>query len=140
MFGEGADPELRKVYMQNMKLLLSDFVMSMLIGVVACGILGDWADDEIKEAKKSRDFSDAMMATFASLIHKTFKYSSNDFFWVNAIFDISMDWNPISIAYLGRTFNEILDLVMGDNTFTDTIINSFSAARQVRPLFYCIEE
>lgn len=140
MFGEGADPELRKVYMQNMKLLLSDFVMSMLIGVAACGMLGDWADDEIKEAKKSRDFLDSMMATFANLVHKTFKYSSNDFFWVNAIFDISMDWNPISVAYLGRTFSEILDLVMGENTFTDTIINSFSAARQVRPLFYCIEE
>ena len=95
------DENLRKAYQSNIKLLVCDLIMWALIGGAAT-LLGDWSDDEQKEAKKSGHFEDAAYAAWVGLIHKTVYNSSLDFAWWNSIFEISMDWNPMAIAYVGN--------------------------------------
>ena len=133
------DENLRKAYQSNIKLLVCDLIMWALIGGAAT-LLGDWSDDEQKEAKKSGHFEDAAYAAWVGLIHKTVYNSSLDFAWWNSIFEISMDWNPMAIAYVGNEAKAIGNFVTGDASFADTIVKSFSAARQVRPIFTFLDQ
>lgn len=138
-FGEDADPELKQVYLANIKLLITDLVMWGVIGMGATTMLEDWADDEEKEAKKSGHMADAIDATWAKFIHRTIKSSGLDFAWWHAIFDISMDWNPMSISYLANEIAILSNFIFGDEEFSDVVVKSFSAARQVRPIIDCIK-
>ena len=112
--------------------------MWSIIGGAAV-LAGDWADDEYAKSKKSGKFEDAMYATWANLVYRTIKYSSLDFAWWNAIFEVSMDWNPFSISYIANEFNNIGRFITGDDSFADTMVKSFSAARQLRPMFTFID-
>lgn len=51
-----------------------------------------------------------------------------------------MDWNPMAIAYVGNEAKAIGNFVTGDASFADTIVKSFSAARQVRPIFTFLDQ
>jgi hypothetical protein len=82
--------------------------------------------------------SDAISATWANFLYRTVKSSGLDFAWWKAIFDITMDWNPMSIAYLGNEVAILSNFIFGDEEFSDVVIKSFSAARQVRPIIDCI--
>ncbi len=112
--------------------------MWLLIGGAAL-LLGDWADEKEKEAKKSGHFDDALGATFAGLMYKTVYNSKLDMAWWESIFNVSMDWNPFVVSYVGNEAKTIANFVTGDNSFADTMVKSFSAARQVRPLFTFID-
>lgn len=50
-----------------------------------------------------------------------------------------MDWNPFAISYIGNEVKHISNLMMGDEKFVDTIVKSFSAARQIKPMFDLIK-
>lgn len=138
-FGKNADPELKQVYIANLRLFITDLVMWGVIGMGATMMLGDWADEEKKEAKESGHMSDAINATWANFVHKTIKSSGLDFAWWQAIFDVSMDWNPMAISYLGNEIAVLADFIFGDEEFSNVIVRSFSAARQVRPIIDCIK-
>ena len=137
--GEGIDENMAKAYKANLKMAFADFAMWILIGGAAA-LMGDWADDEMKEAKKSGHLDDAMAATWANLAYRTVKNSSLDFAWWNSIFDISMDWNPFAIAYIGNEAKAIGNFMTGDASFAETMVKSFSAARQLRPMFTFIDQ
>ena len=138
-YWNNTDENLRSAYQSNMKLLATDFMMWLLIGGAAT-LAGDWADDEEKEARKTGHFDDAAYAAYVGLIHKTIRNSSLDFAWWNSIFEISMDWNPMAIVYAGNEAKAICNFVTGDASFADTIVKSFSAARQVRPIFTFLDQ
>ena len=54
-----------------MKLMASDLFGLFFIGSLLGGLLGGLADDEIKNAKATGHFEDALAATSMSLIAKT---------------------------------------------------------------------
>ena len=134
LYMNNADENLRKAYKSNLKLLACDFLMWLLIGGAAL-LLGDWADDEAKEAKESGHFDDALTAAYAGLVYKTVYNSKLDMAWWESIFNVSMDWNPFVVSYIGNEAKAIGNLLTGDASFADTIVKSFSAARQIRPIF-----
>ena len=139
-YNDQVDPELTKVYRSNIRLLITDFFIYAIIGSFIGGALADWADDEEKEAKKSGHMSDAIEATFANLCAKTVRNSSLDAAWWSSIFDITMDWNPFAISYLGNEFKVVWDFAMGDQSASETLIKSMSAARQIRPILRCLDQ
>lgn len=139
-FGENVDPEMRKAYETNMKHFIADFVLWLLVGTFANFALKDWAEEEAKDAKKSGDFDDAMFATFATLCYRTVKYSSNDFIWWESIFGPMLDWNPMVLSHVGNDVANVMGIVTGDKSFTDAIVGSFSAAKQVKPLFTYVDQ
>jgi len=129
IYNDNVDPELTKAYRSNLKMLLSDMFIMVIIGTFIAGSLGDWADEEEKKAKKSGHLSDAFRATFANLVHRTVKNSSLDANWVSAIFDVSMDWNPFATTYLANEAATLWNFATGDESAADTLVKSFSAAR-----------
>lgn len=139
-FGDSVDPELRKTYITNMKTLMADITMWLLVGTLATAFLGDWADDEAKKAKESGNLEDAMFATFANLTFRTVRYSAMDFAWWKTISDPLLDWNPMALSHISNDMSSIIDMAMGEKSFCDGLVSSFSAARQVRPMFTYIED
>ena len=103
-------------------------------------LLGDWADEEEKEAKKSGHFDDAAYAAYAGFIYKTVYNSKLDAAWWESIFSISMDFNPFAVTYVGNEAAALTNFLMGDASFADTIVKSFSAARQLRPIFTFLDQ
>lgn len=137
-YNDAVDPELTKAYRSNLQMMVTDIFIMLFIGSFIAGMLGDWADDEDKEFKKSGHMSDAFMATFANLCYRTFKNSSLDANWINAIFDVSMDWNPFATTYLANETKVLWDFITDDTTASETLIESMSAARQMRPILQCL--
>ena len=131
--------DVRKTLISNLKLILTDFIMLILIGSIAAASR-DWADKQAKEAKKSEKLEDALYATFAGLSAKTLTNSSLDFAWWNALFEPSMDWNPFAVSYLGNEAKAILNFLTGDATAGQTFVKSFSAARQMKPMFIYLDQ
>nr|DAR48434.1 MAG TPA: hypothetical protein [Bacteriophage sp.] len=82
-----------------MKLIVSDLLGMLLIGSILGGLLEGLADDEIKKAKKSGQFGDAMAATSLNLIARTVKNSALDFNMIDSLFGFVGNWNPFSISY-----------------------------------------
>lgn len=138
-YSDDVDPELTKAYRSNVKILLMDLLIYTIIGSFVAGALGDWADDEEKNAKKTGHMSDAMYATFANLVYRTVKNSTLDANWISAIFDVSMDWNPMAVVYVGNEAKVLWNFITDDQTAAETLIKSMSAARQMRPILECID-
>lgn len=105
-----------------------------MIGFAAT-LLGDWADEEEKEARKTGHLEDAGQATFANFIYRTVYNSKLDAAWWESIFNISMDFNPFAVTYIGNEAKALGNFIVGDASFADTLVKSFSAARQMRPIF-----
>ena len=139
LYMNNEDENLRKAYQSNMKLLICDFMLWLAIGGAAL-LLGDWADEEEKEAKKSGHFDDAAYAAYAGFIYKTVYNSKLDAAWWESIFSISMDFNPFAVTYVGNEAAALTNFIMGDASFADTIVKSFSAARQLRPIFTFLDQ
>lgn len=132
--------ELSKLYASNIKLLISDMLGYILIGGLISALLKGFADDEIKKARKSKHFEDALSATGANFLYKTVYNSALDMHFFKSIFETSIDWNPFSLSFMSSQVSNAWDMVMGDQSFSKTVCGAFSATRQLRPMFTCLED
>jgi hypothetical protein len=111
-----------------------DLLMFIILGFLAN--LAISASKEIStEAKGSGDIGAACVASLANIGAKSLYNSTLDFNWVKSIFEISADWNPFAIMYATREIATIGQVITGDKSFKDGVVNSFSATRQFRPIF-----
>jgi hypothetical protein len=131
---EDLDEDMRKTYQSNVRAAAYDLIMIGILGAIAALAMG-WKDDLIKEAKESGDVNDAVIASAANIIARSINNSRLDFNWFKSIFEPSMDWNPFAVAYMANEAKHIYNYVTGDKDFSDVIVKSFSAARQVKPMF-----
>jgi hypothetical protein len=131
---ESIDEDLRKTWETNMKLLRMDLLMLALLGFLANMAIE--ASKEISsDSKGSGDFGGACVAALANIGAKSLYNSTLDFNWVKSIFEISADWNPFAVMYATREIATIGQVITGDKSFKDGVVNSFSATRQFRPIF-----
>lgn len=131
--------DLSKLYVSNIKLLISDMLGFILIGGLLSALLKGLADDEIKKARKSKHFEDALTATGANFLYKTVHNSALDMNFLSSIFETSVDWNPFSLSFMSSQVSNIWDMAIGDQSFSKTVCGAFSATRQFRPIFTCLE-
>lgn len=134
-----SDENLRQTYQANLKLIACDLVLWLMVGFAAI-LLGDWADEEEKEARRTGHLADAGEATFAGFLYKTVYNSKLDAAWWESIFSISMDFNPFVVTYIGNEAAALGNFLTGDASFADTMVKSFSAARQIRPMFTFLDQ
>lgn len=139
LYVHNSDENLRKTYQSNLWLAFCDIMLWAMIGFAAT-LLGDWADEEEKEARKTGHLEDAGQATFANFIYRTVYNSKLDAAWWESIFNISMDFNPFAVTYIGNEAKALGNFIVGDASFADTLVKSFSAARQMRPIFTFLDQ
>lgn len=130
------DENLRIAYRSNIKQLAYDLLMLCVIGNLTSYVLGDWADDEEDEWRKDKgDTAKATDYMMANFIYKTFDNSFRDFNPIASIGDPMFDWQPFAFNTLWNTTSRMWNAAIGDESFSRTLLTSFSAGRQVSPLF-----
>ena len=121
-----------------MKLFWCDLFLVFFIGQLAA-LAKLWADDLIDENKKDPSLSLAMGATFGNIVQRSVKNSGLDAAWWSAISEPAIDWNPFALTYIANEAKQVSNLIVGDKSFTDTIVSSMSASRQMRPMFELVK-
>ena len=130
------DPNLRTAYRSNLKQLAYDLVMLCIIGNISSYLLGDWADREEDEFRKDKgDQAKAIDYMMANFIFKTFDNSFRDFNMFASIGDPLADWQPFAFQTLWNTSSRMWNAALGDEDFSRTILQSFSAGRLAMPMF-----
>ena len=130
------DDNLRIAYRSNIKQLAFDLLMLCVIGNIASYVLGDWADDEEDEWRKDKgDEGKAIDYMMANFIYKTFDNSFRDFNMIASIWDPMLDWQPFAFNTMWTNTSRMWDAAIGDADFSRSILTSFSAGRQVSPLY-----
>ena len=130
------DENLRLAYRSNLKQIVYDLVMFLVIGNLVAFVLGDWADDEEDEWRKDKgDTGKASEYMMANFLYKTFDNSFRDFNMISSIWDPMGDWQPFAFNTLWNTASRVSNAAMGDGDFARSIVTSFSAGRQVSPLY-----
>ena len=130
------DENLRLAYRSNIKQLAFDLLMLCVIGNIASYVLGDWADEEEDEWRKDKgDEGKAIDYMMANFIYKTFDNSFRDFNMIASIWDPMLDWQPFAFNTMWTNTSRMWDAAVGDADFSRSILTSFSAGRQVSPLY-----
>lgn len=130
------DDNLRLAYRSNLKQLAFDLIMLTVIGNLTSYVLGDWADDEEDEWRKDKgDQGKALDYMMANFIFKTFDNSFRDFNMIASIWDPMLDWQPFAFNTLWTNTSRMWDAAVGDADFSRSVIQSFSAGRQILPMF-----
>lgn len=134
-FWNNSDENLRKVYRANLRLLISDLFIWLVLGSFFGGLLGDWSKEEAKKAKDSGRLEDAIQTTVAGLVSKTWINSTLDANFFSSIFKTSIEWNPFAVSRMVATTKNLYNFAFGDDNFYDTIVKNFAAAKNVKPIF-----
>ena len=110
--------------------------MLCVIGNISSYLLGDWADREEDEWRKDKgDQAKALDFMMTNFIFKTFDNSFRDFNMLASIGDPLADWQPFAFSTLWNTTSKMWDAAIGDEEFSRTILQSFSAGRLTMPIF-----
>ena len=130
------DSNLRLAYRSNLKQLAFDIIMLSVIGNLVSYGLGDWADEEEDEWNKDKgDQAKAMDYMMANFIFKTFDNSFRDFNMLASIWDPMLDWQPFAFNTLWQNTSRMWDAAIGDESFSRSVLRSFSAGRLASPMF-----
>ena len=130
------DENLRLAYRSNLKHIAFDMFMLCVVGTLVSYTLGDWADDEEDEWRKDKgDTGKAWDYTMANFLFKTFDNSFRDFNPISSIWDPMLDWQPFAFNTLWNNTQRMWNAAVGDADFTRSVVMSFSAGRQVQPLY-----
>lgn len=130
------DENLRLAYRSNLKQIAYDLIMLFVVGNLVSFVFGDWADDEEEEWRKDKgDVGKASEYMMANFLFKTFDNSFRDFNMIASIWDPMLDWQPFAFNTLWSNASRISNAAFGDGDFARSIVTSFSAGRQVSPLY-----
>ena len=130
------DENLRLAYRSNLKHIAFDMFMLCVVGTLVSYTLGDWADDEEDEWRKDKgDTGKAWDYTMANFLFKTFDNSFRDFNPISSIWDPMLDWQPFAFNTLWNNTQRMWNAAIGDKDFTRSVVMSFSAGRQIQPLY-----
>ena len=113
------NPE-NSVQKANIKQLVYDMTMFIMVGPLVVGMMQDW-DDELTGEVSSVD--DAAVAAAAHMAMKMVSSSFGDFNFIESIGSPLLSWQPFSFSYLSRRFEDMVDVAMGDKSFSSALVN-----------------
>lgn len=130
------DENLRIAYRSNLKQIAFDLIMLCVIGNLVSYVLGDWADKEEDDWRKDKgDEGKAINYMMTNFLYKTFDNSFRDFNMIASIWDPMLDWQPFAFNTLWTNASRMWDAAIGDEDFSRSVLQSFSAGRLISPLY-----
>lgn len=134
-----SDKNLRSVYRQNIKQFMYDMIMMLIAGLVICPWLMNLLDDEMKGKEKNKDAAEGARLALARVFTYALRNSFLDFDIGQSLMSPAFQWSPFALEFVGRDFNNIWNIAMGETDAWDGVINCFGAAKQVKPFFDSIK-
>lgn len=133
------DPQLRRLYRSNLGQLLYDLLMLLFIGSLGVGALSQFVKDDIKE-RGNDTASDALVNTAMNMSVRMLKASTDDFNFINSIFlNRGMNWTPFALQTLDRTIDTFSNVVSGDKSLYEGLINTAAATRATKPFWEYVD-
>ena len=132
------DEQLRKMYRSNLGQLLYDLLMLLFVGTLGVGALTTFVNEDVKN-RGNDTFESAAVNTAMRMSVRMLDASTDDFNFFKAIFGRGMQWTPFSIQTLNRTVETFSNVVSGDKSLYQGLINSVAATRATKPFWDYID-
>lgn len=133
-FSETADLRLRRLHRANMVRLAYDLLGALLIGQLLSPALMNAAKKYIKE-HENKTLLQALANTALYSTAKMFKSSADDFFILNSLFGLVVDWDPFSISAAKRVATLSVNLFDTDKDAIDALIKYAAATRNTEHIW-----
>ena len=130
-----SDINIRNARRANLRQFGADLLFYFVIGTFIAGFLmADWDKELQKEAKESRELSDAMKASAVHLARLSLGQSAEDFAWWSSIGNPAVNWSPFSFTQANILRKKVWNTLFGDTSFYDGVLYSFAAGKQMKPM------
>lgn len=133
------DEDIRRAYRSNLNQAWMDLLGWLLIGCIAGPALEEAAKDYYKE-NENDTLSEASLNALYALGANLVESSGNDFNALKAISGIGLSWTPFSVKTYTRLIQNVGNVLGGDKSFYQAMVNSFAATRSIRPVFDYVGE
>lgn len=131
---ENIDPELRKLYSANMRQLLSDFILYVIIGQIMFAALTNQAQEYAK-ASGNTSLSNALANTALLGTTSILEASTRDANAVESVFGRGKDWTPFAIKKGDKICTDIIKVGTGKMDLYDFLIKNNGATSSTKPLW-----
>lgn len=132
------DENMRIAFRSNLKRTAMEFLIFLTVGCAMAEFLSDWDDDQEKAFNKDKgDMGKAMNYFSSHLLYKTVDGSALDFQLLKSVGEGLVEWQPFSLAQVGRVLNNGWDVLTGDKSLINASAGSISAVRTFKPILQC---
>lgn len=132
------DENLRRAYRSNLRQLFYDLFMLLFVGALVSGSLAEFVKDDIKE-RGNDTMSDAALNATLSLSSRILSNSTADFNFIESIAGRGLSWTPFAFETLDRTLNTFSEVISGDKSLYQGLINTVAATRATKPIWDYID-
>lgn len=119
----------KNVFRTNMRQLINDLIIWLLIGVVCAGIAMDWS----KEIAKDDDI-DPITKSVAKIMAKSLRNTALDANVGGTLWSAFGNWTPFTFNYLTQTFKNVSGVISGNKSVFDALCSQFSGLGQVEAI------
>ena len=131
---ENIDPEIRRLYQANMRQLLADLLIWLLVGEFMIGSMQEQVKEHIKTTGNTK-LSNAMSNTMLSLGTNILDMSTTDANFIDSIAGRGRDWTPFAVKSTDRLSKNIIKLGTGRQDLADFMVKSFGSAKNTQPIW-----
>ena len=131
---EDIDPQIRRLYSSNMRQLLSDLIIWLIIGNLLLGSIESQVKDYVKTSGNA-DAGNAILNTTLSGGISILRASTLDANFAESIFGRGKDWTPFAIKSADRISQNLVRVGTGKQDLFDFLVKSNGATNATRPLW-----
>lgn len=131
---ENIDPELRKLYSANMRQLLSDLILYLIIGQIMFGALANQASEYAK-ASGNASLGNSLANTALQGGVGILQASTQDANAFESIFGRGKDWTPFAIKKGDKLIKDLTRVVTGNLDLYDFLIKNNGATNSTKPFW-----
>ena len=131
---ENIDPEIRRLYQANMRQLIADLLIWLLVGEFMIGSMKEQVKEHIKTTGNTK-LSSALQNTMLDLGTNILDMSTTDANFISSIAGRGRDWTPFAVKSTDRLSQNIVRLGTGKQDLVDFMVKSFGAAKNTQPMW-----
>lgn len=125
----------KNVFRTNLRQLINDLIIWLLIGGVCASAAMDWS----KEIAKDDDI-DPITKSISKIMAKSLRNTALDSNVGGTLWSAFGNWTPFTFSYLTQTFKNVAGVVSGNKSVFDALCTQFSGLGQVEAIVATVVE
>ena len=132
-FKTDIDPDLLRMYRANLRQILYDIIVYLVVGTLFGGVMAAQGQKLTKKANETGSISDGMVASAVNLSAKMLGNSANDFAFWDSIGTPLGQITPFAFESIKNQAANWSNVAFGDKNFWGGVVNTFSATKDFKP-------
>lgn len=133
-FKSDIDPDLLRMYRANLRQILYDILVVLIIGTLIGGAMATKVKDLTNKAQQTGSVTDGLIASAANINAKIVSNSALDFAFWDAIGTPLGQVTPFSFETIKNQTANWTNVAFGDKTVWGGIVNTFSVTKAFKPM------